>query len=87
MKVDGIVASDVSIIPDKGVGFQVMVMDLGVTLGVFVPQDKVNGESKLKMGDNVIADMRRPYASGRDVKFNIDSVKLNNDKVHKTHKA
>ena len=87
MKVDGIVASDVSIIPDKGVGFQVMVMDLGVTLGVFVPQDKVNGENKLKMGDNVIADMRRPYASGRDVKFNIESVKLNNDQLSKTHKV
>jgi hypothetical protein len=87
MKVDGIVASDVSIIPDKGVGFQVMVMDLGVTLGVFVPQDKVNGEGKLKMGDNVIADMRRPYASGRDVKFNIESVKLNNDKFSKTQKV
>jgi hypothetical protein len=87
MKVEGIVASDVSIIPDKGVGFQVMVMDLGVTLGFFVPQDKVNGEGKLKMGDNVIADMRRPYASGRDVKFNIESVKLNNDKIPKTHKV
>jgi hypothetical protein len=87
MKVDGIVASDVSIIPDKGVGFQVMVMDLGVTLGVFVPQDKVNGEGQLKMGDNVIADMRRPYASGRDVKFNIESVKLNNDKSPKTLKV
>ncbi len=87
MKVEGIVASDVSVIPDKGVGFQVMVMDLGVTLGFFVPQDKVNGEGKLKMGDNVIADMRRPYASGRDVKFNIESVKLNNDKIPKTHKV
>jgi len=31
--------------------------------------------------------MRRPYASGRDVKFNIDSVKLNNDKISKTHKV
>ena len=87
MKVEGIVASDVSVIPDKGVGFQVMVMDLGITLGFFVPQEKLNGEAKLKMGDNVIADMRRPYASGRDVKFNIDSVKLNNDKVPKTHKV
>jgi hypothetical protein len=87
MKVNGIVASDVSIIPDKGVGFQVMVMDLGITLGCFVPQDKLNGEGKLKMGDNVIADMRRPYASGRDVKFNIESVKLNNDSSPKSHKV
>ncbi len=87
MHVDGIIASDVSVIPDKGVGFQVMVMDLGITLSCFVPQDKLNGEAKLKMGDNVIADMRRPYASGRDVKFNIDSVKLNNDKATKTHKV
>jgi hypothetical protein len=87
MKVDGIVASDVSVIPDKGVGLQIMMMDLGVTLGFFVPQDKVNGETKLKMGDNVIAEIRKPYASGRDVKFNIDSVKLNNDKFPKSHKA
>jgi hypothetical protein len=87
MKVDGIVASDVSIIPDKGVGFQVMVMDLGITLSCFVPQDKLNGEGKLIMGDNVIADMRRPYASGRDVKFNIDSVKLNNNTVSKPLKT
>jgi hypothetical protein len=87
MKVDGIVASDVSIIPDKGVGFQVMVMDLGITISCFVPQDKLNGEAKLKMGDNVIADMRRPYASGRDVKFNIDSVKLNNNTVSKPLKT
>jgi len=41
MKVDGIIASDVSVIPDKGVGFQVMVMDLGITISCFVPQDKV----------------------------------------------
>ena len=87
MKVDGIVASDVSVIPEKGVGFQVMIMDLGVTLGFFVPQDKMNGEAKLKMGDNVIAEIRRPYASGRDVKFNIESVKLNNDKFPKAHKV
>ncbi len=87
MKVDGIVASDVSIIPDKGVGLQIMMMDLGVTLGFFVPQDKLNGEAKLKMGDNVSVEIRRPYASGRDVKFNIDSVKLNNDKVSKTFKS
>jgi hypothetical protein len=87
MKVDGIVASDVSIIPDKGVGFQVMVMDLGITISCFVPQDKLNGEGKLIMGDNVIADMRRPYASGRDVKFNIDSVKLNNNTVSKPLKT
>ncbi len=87
MKVDGIVASDVSIIPDKGVGLQIMMMDLGVTLGFFVPQDKLNGEAKLKMGDNVSVEIRRPYASGRDVKFNIDSVKLNNDKVSKIFKS
>lgn len=54
MKVDGIVANDVSIIPDKGVGFQIMVMDLGITISCFVPQGKLNGEAKLKMGDNVI---------------------------------
>lgn len=86
MKMDGIVASDVSVIPDKGVGFQVMVMELGLTLNCFVPQEKLTGEGKFKMGDNVIADMRRPYPSGRDVRFNIESIKLNNDHIPKAHK-
>ena len=81
MKVDAIIASDVSIIPEKGVGFQVMVQDLGLTIGCFVPQEKVNGEAQLKMGEAVIADMRRPYASGKDVKFNIESVKLKTETI------
>ncbi len=79
MKFAATVASNVQKIPEKGTMFQVMVPDLGTTIGVFIPVDGVTSEDSLKMGDSVFADLHSPYPSGNQVKFKCDSVILRKD--------
>ncbi len=83
MIVEGVVASDVAVIPDKGCAFQVMVPDLGNVIDVFIPTAEVNGQANLMIGQNVKAEIRAPYVSQGKIRFKVLSCKLTEDKPTK----
>ena len=83
MIVDGVVASDVANIPDKGCAFQIMVPDLGNVIDVFIPTAEVNGQASLMIGQNVKAEIRSPYVSQGKIRFKVLSCKLTDDKAKK----
>jgi hypothetical protein len=83
MIVDGVIASDISVIPDKGCAFQVMVPDLGNVIDVFIPTADLNGHSKLMIGQNVKAEIRAPYVSQGKIRFKVLSCKLSEEKPFK----
>ena len=49
MNVEGVVASDVAVIPDKGCAFQVMVPDLGSVIDIFA-NNKINHHVSVDSG-------------------------------------
>jgi hypothetical protein len=80
MIVDGVVASDVANIPEKGCAFQIMIPDLGNVIDVFIPLAEVNGQKDFMIGQNVKAEIRCPYISQGKIRFKVLSCKLQDDK-------
>lgn len=75
MIADGMIASDVSVIPEKGCAFKVLVEDLGDVIDVFIPLAEVNGHSEMKIGQKVVVNIRKPYISQGGIKFKVLSCK------------
>lgn len=69
----GQVVSAIGVSP-KGVGFKVMITDLGDTFRVFVPIEKLNGQDKLKILDKVNVVVNRFYPRKNEVGLEIISI-------------
>ncbi|OGW01366.1 MAG: hypothetical protein A3I04_01270 [Nitrospinae bacterium RIFCSPLOWO2_02_FULL_39_110] len=61
-------------ISPKGVGFKVMIPDLGDSFRVFIPVEKVNGHDKLKMGEAVTVTINRFFPRKNEVGLELISL-------------